>query len=596
MDGVNIIYLLLERYDDEILSDDETSWYHVDGSEIRIDPFNADAADEPGGDDAFNIGFRVGKDTHNGIEGPLPTYEAKWMVDDTVFPTRAVLEIAFTLPGGVSLVEDYALGFHVYFSDTDNDDDSPGSKNACLQLWPQLYDVQLGERLGVDATWGNIHSWGDLVCVDMPTVHTVSGGGSGVIQAAIDAAEAGDIIKVGPGEYFENIVIDKPRIRLIGTITEIDSSIVRPAIVAEAVLTIADEDAAPGVVIKDLVFDGKWDDAGTPARAGQGLMIGSAEAKILHNVITWFDNPFSTIGGDPALHCYNVVIEGNTFYRNGGGILFDRPNTVFRYNKVIETGPGGYGLRSLNLAADNHIDIAFNHITNVRQCGIGYGGTAGEGDPAVYTVHHNLVFRSFEERTTPTREMDDGIENQEGTASIDYLYNNTVIGWDSDGFQMNGPSSFFARNNIVVYADGYAYDVRNTPTVLDIDYSICYENGKGSYNTDFAANFGANILEVDPTFEDELEDNYALAAGSPAIDTGELEPFGLKVYYVGDKPDIGAIEYGSPATGVKDNYKSTVASGFQLFQNYPNPFNPTTTICFDLVKAGRVTLCYALFI
>jgi hypothetical protein len=34
----------------------------------------------------------------------------------------------------------------------------------------------------------------------------------------------------------------------------------------------------------------------------------------------------------------------------------------------------------------------------------------------------------------------------------------------------------------------------------------------------------------------------------------------------------------------------TVPQAFALYQNYPNPFNPTTTISFDLVKAGMVQL------
>jgi parallel beta-helix repeat protein len=44
--------------------------------------------------------------------------------------------------------------------------------------------------------------------------HLVSPGGS--IQAAVDAAEPGDVIHVEPGTYAEAIVVDKPGIRLVG--------------------------------------------------------------------------------------------------------------------------------------------------------------------------------------------------------------------------------------------------------------------------------------------------------------------------------------------------------------------------------------------
>lgn len=41
-------------------------------------------------------------------------------------------------------------------------------------------------------------------------------------------------------------------------------------------------------------------------------------------------------------------------------------------------------------------------------------------------------------------------------------------------------------------------------------------------------------------------------------------------------------------TGVLD--EAGIPSEFQLSQNYPNPFNPSTTIEFDIAKAGHVTL------
>jgi hypothetical protein len=42
--------------------------------------------------------------------------------------------------------------------------------------------------------------------------------------------------------------------------------------------------------------------------------------------------------------------------------------------------------------------------------------------------------------------------------------------------------------------------------------------------------------------------------------------------------------------GIDDEYNSTAPYAIQLLPNYPNPFNPTTTIEFNLPKAGEVSL------
>jgi hypothetical protein len=86
-----------------------------------------------------------------------------------------------------------------------------------------------------------------------------------------------------------------------------------------------------------------------------------------------------------------------------------------------------------------------------------------------------------------------------------------------------------------------------------------------------------DTLTADPMFADPEEGDFTLAEGSPAIGAAD------------DGSALGDPRWDPTTTAVEQDIAKTI-SEYQLQQNYPNPFNPVTTISFNLAASDMTTL------
>ena len=114
-----------------------------------------------------------------------------------------------------------------------------------------------------------------------------------------------------------------------------------------------------------------------------------------------------------------------------------------------------------------------------------------------------------------------------------------------------------------------------------VEYNLFWECGENIVSeNDSNITFPIFNFEADPLFKDTsaVNLNLALEKNSPAVGVAS------------DGTNLGDLQWGTwESTGVGE-YDDTKPKVYRLSQNYPNPFNPSTTIEFDVVDPGQVSL------
>jgi Secretion system C-terminal sorting domain len=181
------------------------------------------------------------------------------------------------------------------------------------------------------------------------------------------------------------------------------------------------------------------------------------------------------------------------------------------------------------------------------------------------------VFSSSVDTISWSRISSEYFHSGYGIASID---TNIFIA-TQHGIYMYGGDTTWLPRNIGLPVDDTTYLSSCLMTTIDtllFVYIIPYTQPKGIY---VSSDKGEKWVRIN---DSSFSDYYVttIAANEDYL-------------FTGTQNGSWRVQISKIVTSVKqDIYKQP--SGFYLYQNYPNPFNPSTTIAYQLLKEGFVTL------
>ncbi|HMJ10478.1 MAG TPA: right-handed parallel beta-helix repeat-containing protein [Polyangiaceae bacterium] len=218
-----------------------------------------------------------------------------------------------------------------------------------------------------------------------------------------------------------------------------------------------------------------------------------------------------------------------------------------------------------------NIEIYANRVFH-NHAGIGIASEAG-GTVRNVRVHDNLIYENGVKYSpvSPDWPYPGGlgitVPDYSGNLPLENLaiYNNTIVRNASSatwgiGIQIaaNNVPGLVIRNNILAEHPSAGIDVPSTaPVTIVSNLTFPYTHQSWTHE-----NPGQSYIDRDPLFVNSALFDFHLRAGSPAIDAGSGSPvaaldFDNRARVFGAKVDLGAFEYGSPASGCNVSHSNT---------------------------------------
>lgn len=418
------------------------------------------------------------------------------------------------------------------------------------------------------------------------------------VQAAIDAAAAGDEIRVGAGTYGENLRVETKALVLKGGYS---ASWERDVAANVTTLRSPGGNAVINMLESDSTVDGFRISGGTGTTEeqpygfhGGGIYCRNCSPTITSNTIEDNDVTRSNEASDynfgggiyvvdagSATITDNVVrgntagrgagiavvgqsalIRGNTIEDNtsvgdhGGGMFIAVVDAVVTQNVIRGNEVGraltyGWGGGLIIVGKGNSAELSFNTLYDNFAAGYGAAEFIDEGASA--TIHHELIYGNVSKDgcEAVSAISVDGGEDGGSQATISFCTIAGNICRDSvrgNGIQVEGESTVIVTNCIFWDNGGDDFAVTGDST-LDVSYTCSEEaiEGEGNFSSD-------------PLFASAATGDYRLSAGSPCIDAGDpASPFDFEPSGGNGRADMG--RFGNAAAdepiGGDDNHDST---------------------------------------
>lgn len=310
------------------------------------------------------------------------------------------------------------------------------------------------------------------------------------IQSAIDQAETGDTVLVGPGTYPERLkfrgkdIVLASHFLTTGDPAFIEQTIIDAEHLGIAILLEEGETEATVITGFTIAGGGKEEEVLMPEFAGSIVCVG-ASPQILHNNIkNAYAVTMNYFGGIVCSHSH-ALIEYNridsifgAFVQKTGGVVSHQSTTTIRYNEIKNIS-GGY----------------------VFQIG---GGIVADSSDVL--IEYNLIDSSNFDSNV--RQGGIALVNSQGG-----IINNTIV-HHNQGLRLEQSSQVNLVNNIIFYNQGLSEDFDNISIADSLSVlSARFNDIEGGVTDD-------TNLDAEPMFVNK-ETDFHLQANSPCIDQGD---------------------------------------------------------------------------